>query len=304
MAAESLSGCAGCEISFLNTGERFLGLLERLEIVHMPLLMDHKYFGPDGGIEIPRADIGFISGSIRNEEQLRIAEAMRGRCDTIVAFGTCAVYGGIPALGNLFDDTDIFRRCYRSAETTDAAPNPDQIVPPFLERTFALDEIIPVDARIPGCPPHPDGIAAALEALIEGRLPVLSGRSVCDLCPMKRKGKGSVQRIRRFVRTNRFSPVGPLGESRCLLEQGFLCLGPVTRAGCSGAGQGPPRCIEARVPCRGCHGPVREGGNQLLDILNALASNGLDVRSLPDRLSILRFSGAHGRLTRQGQKPA
>ena len=53
---------------------------------------------------------------------------------------------------------------------------------------------------------------------------------------------------------------------------------------------GPPRCIEARVPCRGCHGPVRKGGNQLMDILNALASNGIDTKNLPDRLLSLRFS--------------
>jgi F420-non-reducing hydrogenase small subunit len=34
----------------------------------------------------------------------------------------------------------------------------------------------------------------------------------------------------------------------------------------------------------------------MLDMLNALASNGIDIKSVPDRLSLLRFSGAHGRL--------
>lgn len=294
-------------MALLNTGEGFLKLLDRLEIVHMPILMDHKYFGLDGGsgtIEIPSADIGIISGGIRNEEQLKVAEAMREKCRILVAFGTCACYGGIPALANLFEDRDLFRRYYRTAEATDAAPNPVEVVPPFLERTFALDEKIEVDAWLPGCPPHPDNIAAALASLIKGKIPALPVKSVCDSCPTKREGKGSVQRIRRCIRNARFQPDKPLSEMRCLLEQGFLCLGPVTLAGCAGNGAASPRCIEARVPCRGCFGPLKRGGNQLLDILNALASNGIDVRNLPDRLSVLRFAGAHRRLRRPAPKPA
>jgi F420-non-reducing hydrogenase small subunit len=90
---------------------------------------------------------------------------------------------------------------------------------------------------------------------------------------------------------------------KCLLEQGYLCMGPVTLAGCSGPEGGAPLCIRARVPCRGCYGPVKRTGNQLLDIMNALASNGVDVRSIVDRPSILRFCGAHGRLRRPGRPP-
>ncbi len=307
LASESLSGCCGCEISLLNTGGGFLSLLKDFEIVHMPLLMDHKYFNPEGRgatVQIPEADVGIISGAVRNEEQKRIAERMRERCRIVVAFGTCAAYGGIPALVNLIDDKDLFRRYYRTAEATDAALNPTEVVPQFLERTFALDEIIRVDFSLPGCPPHPDSIAAGLEALAGGRKLEKSVYSVCDSCPTKREGKGTVQRIRRFIRNARFQPEKPLSEMRCLLEQGFLCMGPVTLAGCAGRNGGAPRCIEARVPCRGCYGPVREGGNQLLDILNALASNGIDTRNLPDRLSVLRFSGAHGRLLRVARNPA
>jgi F420-non-reducing hydrogenase small subunit len=108
-----------------------------------------------------------------------------------------------------------------------------------------------------------------------------------------------VQRIRRFVKNARYQPDKPISEMRCLLDQGFLCMGPVTLAGCAGMNAGSPRCIKARVPCRGCHGPVRKGGNQIMDMLNALVSNGIDTKNLPDRLSLLRFSGAHGRLNRR-----
>ena len=87
---------------------------------------------------------------------------------------------------------------------------------------------------------------------------------------------------------------------RCLLEQGLLCMGPVTAGGCGG--KDTPLCIRARVPCRGCYGPVRQGGNQLLDMMNALASNGIDHRGIVDRTSLLRFSGAHGLLRPARQK--
>jgi F420-non-reducing hydrogenase small subunit len=288
-------------MALLDAGGRSFGLFDKFEIVHMPLLVDHKYFGPldsASGIHLPEADVGLISGGIRNENQLRIVEEMRRQCRVIVAFGTCAAYGGIPALANLFEDKDLLRRYYRDAEGTDAAPNPSNTLPHFLDRTFALDEKISVDVTLPGCPPHPDGITAALESVMDGKSPEWPLRSVCDSCPAERKGKGGVRKIRRFIGNERRQACGSLAEMRCLLEQGFLCMGPVTVAGCAGISGGPPRCIEARVPCRGCHGPVRKGGNQLLDILNALASNGIDTKDLPDRLLSLRFSGAHGRLRR------
>ncbi len=307
LCSEALSGCSGCEMSLLNAGGSSLSLLDRFDILHMPLLMDHKYFDSAGGaqeIDIPKARLGLITGGVRNEQQLRIAEIMRRQCDVIVAFGTCAAYGGIPAMMNLFEDEDLFRRYYRTAEGTDEALNPSEVIPPFLERTFALDEKIAVDFILPGCPPHPDFITLTLESILEGKFPQLPLVSVCDCCPTKREGKGSAQRIRRFLKNARRQPDKPISEMRCLLDQGLLCMGPVTLAGCAGMTGGPPRCIEARVPCRGCHGPVRKGGSQIMDILNGLVSNGIDTQNLPDRLSLLRFSGAHGRMNRRSARNA
>jgi F420-non-reducing hydrogenase small subunit len=301
VAAEFLSSCTGCEISMLNMGGLFLELLKEIRIVHMPLLMDHKYFGQAGEmnfIEIPEAEIGIISGGIRNEEQLEVALKMRAQCRILVALGTCATHGGIPALMNQYSDEDLFQRYYRTSETTEASAPPNEVVPRFLDRTYALDEKTRVDVYMAGCPPHPDYIGAMFRALLDGESPEVPTKSVCDTCPTRREGKGAVQRIRRFTRSARFQNEKPLSEMKCLLEQGLLCMGPVTRAGCSGLHGDAPRCINARVPCRGCFGPVKQDGNQLLDMLNALASNGIDVRTIPDRHSLLRFSGAHGRLIR------
>jgi len=300
VASEWLNSCSGCEIAILNLGETLLDVLPHLEFVHMPVLMDHKYFGQTGGgdtrhLDIPSAAVGLVSGGIRNREHLEVAHAMRQSCQVIIALGTCATHGGIPSLINGFENEDLFERYYRTSETTDPHVNPsDEVLPPLLDRTYALDEKIKVDLYLPGCPPHPDQIAEAIVALLEGRPPHLPVKSVCDTCPTIRTGKGKVKKVRRFMENAYFEPGRPLSEMHCLLEQGFLCMGPVTRAGCAGAHGEAPRCLIARVPCRGCFGPVQHDGNQLLDMLNALASNGIDCASVTDSASLLRFSGSHG----------
>ncbi len=48
-ALEWLSSCSGCEIAILNIGEDLVKLLtEHLDIVHAPVIMDHKYYGQCG----------------------------------------------------------------------------------------------------------------------------------------------------------------------------------------------------------------------------------------------------------------
>ncbi len=299
VVSEWLNSCSGCEISILDMGERLLDVLEVAEFLHIPALMDHKYFGQLGDgrhIDLPKADVGLISGGIRNEEHLEVALEMRKKCDIIIALGTCATHGGIPAMANAYTNEEIMDRYY-STETTDpAGARPCQDIPPLLDACYALDEKISVDICLPGCPPHSDHIFSALVALVEWKTPELPGKSVCDTCPTQREGKGNLKSLRRFLQAPQYGDPGePLDKMRCLLEQGALCMGPVTLAGCGGDNR-HPRCVSARVPCRGCYGPVQPDGNQRLDMLNALASNGINIHSLPESVSMLRFSGAHNLL--------
>ncbi len=299
VASEWLNSCSGCEVAILNLGETLLELLPQLDFVHIPVLMDHKHYGQMGEkahIDIPEATVGILSGGIRNEEHLEVAEEMRKKCDILIALGTCATHGGIPALINTFTNEELFDRYYTTESTDPDAKVPSNGLSKLLDRCYALDEHIEVDIHLPGCPPHPDHIGAAVLALLNGDKLELPFRSVCDTCPTIRKGKGDVKQIHRFTTTPDFDPDQGLDQMRCLMEQGYLCAGPVTRAGCSGANGEAPRCLCARVPCRGCYGPVKHDGNQLLDMLNALASNGIDITNIPDRDSLLRFSGAHNRL--------
>jgi F420-non-reducing hydrogenase small subunit len=305
VASEWLNSCSGCEIAILNLGETLLDLLPELDFVHIPVLMDHKHFGQLGDrehMEIPEAVVGIVSGGIRNHEHLEVAQEMRKKCRVLIALGTCATHGGIPALINSHTNAELFERYYATESTDPGASVPLDGVSPLLDRCYALDEKIKVDLYLPGCPPHPDHIGGAILALLKGEAPELPFRSVCDSCPTRRRGKGDVKAVRRAVERPEFDPEKPVSDMRCLLEQGYLCMGPVTRGGCAGNHGDAPKCISARVPCRGCYGPVQQGGNQLLDMLNALASNGIDITTLAERKSLLRFSGAHGRLVPANRK--
>jgi F420-non-reducing hydrogenase small subunit len=295
---EWLGSCSGCEIAILNIGEDLVPIItEALDIVHAPILMDHKYFGQCGEgvtLTIPDAVVGIVTGGVSNEEHVVILEEMRTKCKVLIALGTCATHGGIPALMNGQNLDDALSGIFSTDSTDVGAEIPNIEVPEFLDRVYACDEKVAIDMQLPGCPPNPKLIAEVMISLVEGRDPVLPGKSVCDSCPTKREGKGEVDKVKRFLTNAKFKSGDSIDEMRCLLEQGYLCLGPVTAAGC--AKRGVPSCISARVPCRGCFGPVRKDGNQMLDMMNALASNGIDFKSVVDRRSILRFSGAHGAL--------
>ena len=298
-ALEWLSSCSGCEIAILNIGEDLVPILtEHLDIVHAPVIMDHKYYGQcgDGGeeLQIPEAVVGIVTGGVSNEEHVEVLEEMRKKCKVLIALGSCATQGGIPALMNGQDAEESFDAIFQTPSTDPGASRPDQGVPKLLDRVYALDEKVKVDLWLPGCPPNPAHIAEVIMALLEDRDPVLPTKSVCDTCPTRREGKGEVKTVKRFTENAKFDPNKPISDMRCLLEQGFMCMGPVTAAGC--AKRDVPTCIEARVPCRGCFGSVRPKGNQLLDMMNAFASNNIDFTSVVDRRSIQRFCGAHGNL--------
>ncbi len=298
-AMEWLCSCSGCEIAILNIGEALVPIItEALDIVHSPVLMDHKYFGQTGeGVEltIPEATVGIVTGGVNNTEHLEVLEEMRKKCTVLIALGSCATAGGIPALMN-GNDADHY---YEATQLTDGSDEgmelPNVEVPKLLDRVYACNEKVKVDLELPGCPPNPALIAEVIVSLLENRAPNIPTKSVCDTCPTKREGKGAVTSVKRYITNVDFTPGEPLSEMRCLLEQGYMCMGPVTAAGCA-AGRGAPSCISARVPCRGCFGPVNGKGNQMLDMMNALASNGIDFSTVVDRRSLLRFSGSNGRL--------
>ncbi len=297
LAEEWFAICGGCEVTILDIGEPLLEVLKQVQIVHMPVLMDHKLYGQTGErkeMEIPEAEVGLIAGGIRNEEHKKLAQEMRKKCKTLIALGSCACFGGIPALANQYITPELLEKVYRGSVSTESNGLPNEQVPPLTDRVYAVSEVVKIDLSLPGCPTTPEMVAGALLALLEGKPYTISSKSVCDECPTRREKK-SVSTLKRRLEPPDFVPGKPLSEMRCLMEQGFLCLGPATRGGCGGH-DGTPRCIRAYMPCEGCFGPLSEKANPMVDMMGALSSIGLDPKQIPDRAATFnRFAGA-GRL--------
>lgn len=303
VAEEWLNICGGCEVAILDLGEKLLDVLPSLEFVHMPVLMDHKYFGQMGEkseFEIPEADVGMISGGIRNEKEKHVTEEMRKQCKTLIALGSCACFGGIPALANMYTLDDLYEKVFRGSKSTELnGGTPSYDLPPLTDRVYALDEVVDIDLYLPGCPMNPAIILEALTNLLEGKPTELPERSVCDDCPTKREEKSDVG-LKRPLQDAAFTP-GEYDQMRCLNEQGILCLGPVTRSGCGkpfvSGDDATPRCIKGYMPCRGCFGPIRARANPLVDMMTALSSIGLDAKLVDDRRALLnRYIGGQNRL--------
>jgi F420-non-reducing hydrogenase small subunit len=223
-------------------------------------------------------------------------QEIRKKTKFLIALGTCACHGGVPAQANMFKSEDVFEKVFRQSPSTDPSPDPeDPSVPKWTPTCAAVDEVVKVDISIPGCPPHPDWIVEAITALLEGKTAwSLPERSVCDTCPVIREKKSGGGPVKRWLQNMQFNPEEGLDKMRCFNEVGFLCNGPVTLAGCAGKA-GVPRCVQARTPCRGCFGPIRKGAQPMVDMMGALSSVGLDAKSMLDRRAMLnRYIGGHG----------
>ncbi len=274
MALYWAASCGGCEIGQLMIGEKLLKLAEVADIVFWPVAIDVKYKDvevmPDKSI-----DVCLFNGAIRTSEQEHLAKMLREKSKILIAYGACAYLGGIPGLANLFNRQMIFDRVYNETQSTD---NADKItpqikfqvaegeltIPEIYDTVRSLQQTVPVEYVIPGCPPEERTTWLALEALINGKLPpagtVIShnAKAVCDDCQRKR----DVKKVKRFYRT--FEIV--TDSEICLLEQGILCAGLATRGGC-----GAP-CPKANMPCTGCYGPVSGVIDQGAHFLSAIAS--------------------------------
>jgi NAD-reducing hydrogenase small subunit len=77
---------------------------------------------------------------------------------------------------NFFEIEDALRRAYVETESTDSEGKiPDDPELAQMTRVRAIQEVVPVDVFVPGCPPSADTIYYVLSELAQGRKPVLEG---------------------------------------------------------------------------------------------------------------------------------
>jgi F420-non-reducing hydrogenase small subunit len=234
--SEWLSVCGGCEVAIVDLHEQILDVLGAVTIQRCPVLTDIK--------DYPKAEVGLVSGAIRNEHDRHAAIEMRKSCDVIVAWGTCAVFGGIPGAGMVHTRESILASAYAGNRTTRGGQPPTRRVDPLEVKVVPLDEVIPVDLYLTGCPPHPAFILEALLALVKGRTPRARPESVCARCK-RTMVKTDVARVKA-------NHEGIPDPNQCLLSQGYLCMGSVTLDRCASP------CPTNGVTCTGCAGPTMQ----------------------------------------------
>ncbi len=272
------AGCGGCEIAVLNTYEKILDIDANMEVVFWPVAMDAKYKDveamPDGYITLT-----LFNGAIRNDENEHLARLLRQKSKILVAFGACACGGGIPALGNLSTKGAIIDTAFSTPttdngthvrpQTTFTVPEGELHLPELYPIVRTLDQVVPVDYAMPGCPPESRQIAAVVDLVIaalqgKAELPPAGSvigagnSSVCDECSRTR----NQAKIGHFRRIQEFRP----DPQVCLLEQGILCSGSATRSGCRAM------CPQAGAPCVGCYGPTEGSLDQGARLMSAVAS--------------------------------
>ncbi len=161
LATASLAGCFGCHMSLLDLDERFLDLVELVDLDRTPLT-DTKHLGP--------CDIGLIEGGAANAENVEVLRAFRRNCRVLVALGACAVTGGIPAMRNNVPLTECLNEAFvHGTGLVDRGIPDDPELPLLLSQVHPIHEIVQVDYFLPGCPPSADAISSLLTAVREGR---------------------------------------------------------------------------------------------------------------------------------------
>lgn len=167
ISSDWLAGCAGCHMSLLDMDERILKVAELADLRATPIT-DLKQPDASG------VDVGVLEGGVNNSSNEEVALRMRSRCKVLVALGDCAVFGGVPALRNFCGKDEALRRAYIEAESNDeSGVIPDDPELAVMTRVRALQEVVPVDVFVPGCPPDADVIFYVLSELAQGRMPEL-----------------------------------------------------------------------------------------------------------------------------------
>lgn len=214
VAVWKFASCDGCQLSLLCCEDDLLDVVGEIEIAYFLEATTAKVDGP--------YDISLVEGSISTEYDVQRIREIRQQSKMVITIGACATSGGIQALRNFADVKDYVRAVY---------PRPDFIS--TLKTSSPIQEHIPVDYELRGCPINKDELLEVINATLNGRVPNVHKYSQCIEC----KKKGTV----------------------CLMvSKGIPCLGPVTQSGCGNL------CPSMDRGCYGCFGPSESANGMAL----------------------------------------
>jgi sulfhydrogenase subunit delta len=181
-----LSSCEGCQLQIVNNEATLLDFLSLVEVVAFREAMTEK--NDDYAI-------AFVEGSVTRSDEIDRLKLIRKNAGVLVAFGSCACFGGVNQLKNRFKDPAwVKKQVYgdHPIATNDSS--------------MPLDAFVTVDLKIYGCPIKKEEVEKIVTNLVLGKSIVQPKYPVCMECKAN--------------------------ENTCLFDVGEPCLGPITRGGC------------------------------------------------------------------------
>jgi sulfhydrogenase subunit delta len=176
-------------------------------------LMDLTYWQLASSGHMPDAyDVAIVEGAVTTGEHVELLKDVRSKAAAVVAIGACAVTGGIPALANTLPLETRYATVYGDG----VAVAPGRLAP------APVDAVIDVDYHLPGCPIDQKEFLRLLSRILQGLSDRVPDQMMCASCK--------------------------IAENVCFVENGTVCLGLVTRAGCGA------KCPSLGRPCTGCRG--------------------------------------------------
>lgn len=269
------ASCGGCEEAVVDLAEGILDVVAAVDIVFWPVALDFKREDVEQMAD-KEIDVCFINGAVRLSEQEEMVKLLRRKSKLVIAFGSCSHLGGIPGLANLFERQELLDRAYREVPSLEAngaipqthiqVPEGELELPAFYDSVFTLNQVVDVDYYLPGCPPTPELLANAVQAVLKGELPpkgtvLAPDKALCEECD-RNETKPEKLLIKDIKRVHEVE----IDPEKCLLAQGIVCMGPATRSGCGA------KCINGNMPCTGCFGPTSRVKDQGAKALSAIAS--------------------------------
>lgn len=225
IAVWKFASCDGCQLTMLNCEDELLALGDAVEIANFPEATSTFIDGP--------YDISFVEGSVTTLADARRIQEVRAQSGVLVTIGACATAGGIQALRNFGNIEEFSRAVYAHPEYIST-----------LSTSTAIQDHVPVDYELRGCPINRNQLLEVITALLDGRVPNTPTESVCTEC--KRNGNVCV-----------------------MVARGIPCLGPVTQAGCGAL------CPSFHRGCYGCFGP--QDTPNTTSLLKRLSGLGMDA---------------------------
>ena len=187
-------------------------------------------------------DVAIIEGAVTTREAEQTVRAVREKAAHVMAIGACATTAGVTGMAAPGLDGRI-GEVYEGASPESSgeliAPRP-------------ISAVIDVDSEVRCCPIDPMDFVAALQRALFGSNRLPDTRTLCSDC--KRN------------------------ETECFYNDGVLCLGLVTRAGCGA------RCVNLGRPCNGCAGLSPDANVDAARV--ACAAYGVDVASFDKALEM------------------